>query len=387
VKTSAAITLIAIASAALLSGCKATATHSEPGPAKQERNPLEIQVTPALRQQIKLGEPKWADVADELRVAGRVEADATRLARIGSSVTGRITDLLAMEGEHVRRGQVLATLHSTELSDAQFGFIKAFAQLQLSQRSVNRAKQLLNADVIGAAELQRRESEVLQASAEVAALRQQLGVLGMTDEAIKNLETTQKLNSEYQIVSSIDGTVLERKVTVGQIIQPAEIAYLVADLSNVWLVADIPEQDAGDVAVGKAVQAEIPAFPGRTIRGRLAFVGATVSPESRTVRAHMNLGNSQGRYKPAMLATITLKGSAHREQVIPGAAVVREENADHVFVQVAENTFLLRKVSLGDEYGDSRVLASGLEPGEKIVIDGAFHLNNERKRLLLQGGA
>jgi cobalt-zinc-cadmium efflux system membrane fusion protein len=371
----------------LLVGCSANASHDEKPVAAKGANPLKIDVQPNLLKQIKVGQPKWAEVTERLRVAGRVEADERRLARIGSPVTGRITNLLAFEGQKVRQGEVLATIHSTELSNAQFAFLKAYSQQELAKRAAERAKRLLSADVIGSAEVQRRDAELLQASAELSSGRAELKVLGMSDDAIEKLERARILNSEFHIVASIDGTLLERKITVGQIVQPAETAFMVADLSNVWLVADIPEQRAGKIDIGKIVKAEIPALPGEQVSGRLSFVSAIVDPETRTVRVRTNLANPDGRYKPAMLATMILEDAAERKQVIPATAVVREENQDHVFVQTAANTFVLRPVALGEEWQDLRVLKDGVEPGENIVLDGAFHLNNERKRLALQGGA
>jgi membrane fusion protein, heavy metal efflux system len=375
------------AAVVLLAGCAANASHDEQPAAAKEGNPLKIEVQPALLKQVKVGQPKWAEVTESLRVAGRVEADERRLARIGSPVTGRITGLLAFEGQKVRQGEVLALIHSTELSNAQFGFLKAYSQHELAKRAAERAKRLLNADVIGSAEVQRRDAELLQTAAELSSGRAELKVLGMSDDAIEKLGRARTLNSEFHIVASIDGTLLERKVTVGQIVQPAETAFMVADLSNVWLVADIPEQRAGKIEIGKMVKAEIPALPGDQVSGRLTFVSAIVDPETRTVRVRMNLPNPQGRYKPAMLATMVLEDAAERKQVIPATAVVREENQDHVFVQTSANTFVLRPVTLGEEWQESRVLKDGVEPGENIVLDGAFHLNNERKRLALQGSS
>jgi cobalt-zinc-cadmium efflux system membrane fusion protein len=371
----------------LLVGCSANASHDEKPAAAKEVNPLKIDVQATLLKQIKVGQSKWAEVTESLRVAGRVEADERRLARIGSPVTGRITGLLAFEGQKVRQGEVLALIHSTELSNAQFGFLKAYSQHELAKRAAERAKRLLNADVIGSAEVQRRDAELLQTAAELSSGRAELKVLGMSDDAIEKLGRARTLNSEFHIVASIDGTLLERKVTVGQIVQPAETAFMVADLSNVWLVADIPEQRAGKIEIGKMVKAEIPALPGDQVSGRLTFVSAIVDPETRTVRVRMNLPNPQGRYKPAMLATMVLEDAAERKQVIPATAVVREENQDHVFVQTSANTFVLRPVTLGEEWQESRVLKDGVEPGENIVLDGAFHLNNERKRLALQGSS
>jgi membrane fusion protein, heavy metal efflux system len=385
-RTALSLCGILAASTLLLAGCGAGKSEEKSPEPHAKRNPLETTVSESLLKQIKIGEPQWASVAGTFSVAAHIEADASRLARVGSPVTGRITDLQVMEGDYVKRGQTLATIHSTELSDAQFAFIKAYSQEQLSKKSAERAKQLLTADVIGSAELQRREAEVLQAGAEVASLRQQLRVFGMSDEAVRKLETTRTLNSEYQVIASIDGTVLERKVAIGQIVQPAELAFTVSDLSSVWLVADVPEQNSADVAVGKLVEAEIPALPGDNITGKLSFVSSIVNPETRTVRTRMNLPNPRGRYKPAMLANMVLKSSAEKRRVIPVTSIVREDNQDHVFVQTAGDTFVLRPVTLGMEFEDRRVLTDGVKPGEKIIIDGAFHVNNERKRAALQGG-
>lgn len=370
----------------LASGCKSAKNADAGKTSAASLNSTEVRLTPALQERVKVGDPILQDVTNTVQVAARVEADATRLARIGSPVSGRITKLTVLEGQRVHAGQVLATVHSTELSDTQFAFIKAYSQHELSLKSAERAKLLVNADVIGSAELQRRDAEVLQASAEVAALRQQLHGLGMSDAAIHRLEQTRKINSEYSIVSSINGTVLERKVTIGQIVQPADPAFLVADLSNTWLVADIPEQNASSIYLGKEVQAEIPAYPEDKIQGKLSFVSAIVNPETRTVGTRMNLPNPAGRYKPAMLATMKLSDNPQKKLTIPETAIVREQNQDYVFVEKSAGIFNLRKVELGPEFGDFRVLVGGVGSGEKIVLDGAFHVNNQRKQNALQGG-
>jgi cobalt-zinc-cadmium efflux system membrane fusion protein len=314
-----------------------------------------------------------------------VEVDDTRMARIGAPIAGRVIEVFVYEGQTVKRGQVLAKLYSADLAEVQLEFLKAHSQRQLAERAVARAQQLFKAAVIGSADLERREAEFAQTAAEVAAARRQLEVLGMPEGSIQELEKTHVLNPTTQIVASMSGTILERKITIGQVVQPAETVVVVADLSHVWLVADVPEQSAGSLQRGHAVQAEIPALPGVPISGELSFVSPTVNPETRTVRVRMDLLNPQGRFKPAMLATMTLQGKAVRQPVVPSSAVVREENQDHVFVQLDQDTFVLRPVELGFEFHHQRVLLSGLQPGEKIVVDGAFHLNNERKREVVQG--
>jgi cobalt-zinc-cadmium efflux system membrane fusion protein len=250
---------------------------------------------------------------------------------------------------------------------------------------VQRAKQLVEADVIGQAELLRRENELAQAQADLSASRNQLAVLGMSNRSMAHLAATRAVSSESTVVASIDGTVIERRATLGQVVQPADTLFIVADLSSLWLVADVPEQDAGLLREGETVEAEVAALPGRVLRGTVTFVAATVNPDTRTVRVRMDLPNPDRDYKPAMLATVSIRGKPVRKRTVPASAVVREENQDYVFVATAADRFQLRRVALGAEHSGARVLLGGLGEDDRIVVDGAFHLNNERKRLELQG--
>jgi membrane fusion protein, heavy metal efflux system len=346
-------------------------------------NPLEIKPDSELQARIRVGTPEMRPVASTLRVAGRIEADETRQAHVSAPITGRILELDAFPGKYVRQGEALATIHGSELSSAQSAFLKASSQRMVAERAVVRAKHLTEAGVIGSAELQRREAELYQASADVAAAREQLGVLGMDQEGIRKLEGERTLNSRTRVVATINGIILERQVTIGQLVQAVDTLFTIADLSNVWLVADVPEQSAGELTVGRHVEAEIPALPGVKVQGKLSFVSAIVNPETRTVRARMDLPNPRRIFKPAMLATLTMMDGAKSQLVVPSTAVVREDNADQVFVEASPGVFLLKRIELGQESGAWRVVLSGLKPEEKIVTEGAFHLNNERKRRLL----
>ena len=368
-----------------LSACKHSAKAS--GAAAAATDPLKVRVTPELAQYIKTGNPQWQEVTVQQKVAARVETDASRVARIGSPVEGRITQVLVYEGQRVHEGEVLAMLHSNALSDTQFAFVKAFSQARLAEQSAERARQLVQSDVIGKAELQKREAEVLQNATEVASLRAQLHGLGMSESAIQKLESTRKLNSEYPLIASISGTVIERKVTIGQVVQPADLAFQIADLSNLWFVAEIPEEQSGSLAVGKTVIATIPAQPGEAVTGKLTFVSPVVNPETRTVQARMNLPNPNGVFKPDMLASMTFENRPEKGLTVPTTAVVREDNQDNVFVQTAPNEFRLRQVELGAEVADRRVVVSGLDGSDTVVLDGAFHLNNKRRQDQIKGAA
>lgn len=368
-----------------LGSCGDAPAAKEATTAAPPRDDMAITAGAELLADLKIGEPRMTSVTGSVRVYGRVEADETRLARVSSPVTGRVAELEVIVGQKVKRGELIAVIRSAELANAQSAYLRADSQRQLAQRAVERAKLLLGAFVIGVAEVQRREAELVQAAATFSASRDELRVLGMEDEAVAQLSESRVVNAVSQVLASIDGTVMERPVTRGQVVQATEPICILADLSQVWLVADVPEQSSGTLAVGKELEAEVAAFPGEIIRGKLSFVSVVVNPETRTVRARMDLHNAAGRYKPSMLAMLTLQDLAEMQRVIPATAVVRENDEDHLFVQLSENRFHLRKVRLGGEHGNIRVLLEGVNEGEKIVLDGAFHLNNERKRAALQG--
>jgi membrane fusion protein, heavy metal efflux system len=174
-------------------------------------------------------------------------------------------------------------------------------------------------------------------------------------------------------------------VTLGQIVESAETVFEIADLSNVWLVADVPEEASGNLKVGNIVEANATAFPDVQIRGKLAFVSSIVNPETRTVQVRMDLPNPNHKYKPDMLATMKLETPAVQRQVIPLSAIVRNGDDDAVFVKTGDKSFVLTPVKLGEQTGNERVLIDGVEPRKQIVLDGAFNLNNERLRLAQMG--
>ncbi len=368
----------------MISGCKAK--QETPAAAAQQMNAGEVAITPALAENLKFGNPELANVTGTLQVAAHVETNAKHIAHVGSPVEGRILKLLVFEGQHVTAGTVLATLHSTDLSDTQFALIKSASQQSLAAAGEKRAEQLVQADVMGRAELERRRAELLQATTEAESYHTQLLGLGMTEAQIRRLETTHKLSADYPIVAPKTGTVLKREITIGQVVQPADPAFTIADLSSVWIVANVPEEDAGELKEGMQVEVRIPALPKQTITGRLSFVSPIVDPATRTVEVHMDVANPKGLLKPDELATMTFTGQTERKLTVPSAAVVREENKDYVFVQISPKQFVLREVSLGQEEDDRRVVLSGVSADERIVTDGAFHLNNQRKQNAIKGG-
>ncbi|GAB7561983.1 efflux RND transporter periplasmic adaptor subunit [Methylobacillus methanolivorans] len=368
--------------AMMLAACKPADTPDEAVSEPQDPNVVEL--SPLLQSQVKLAPAGKADIREVLRVPGSIQVDDQRVARIGASVTGRITDINVILGQDVKQGEVLATLNSTELAQNQLLYIKASQQIALQTKAVERARQLLEADVIGAAELQRREAELSAAKADLYTAKEQLQVLGMSEKSIAQIASSGQLRSYSNVDARLSGTVISRKVNLGQVVQPAEELFIVADLSRVWAVAEVPEQQVELVQEGEDVEIEIPALSNRKFTGKLIFVGDVVNPLTRTVTVRTDLENKDEAIKPDMLVSMLVQSKPTAQLAVPRRAVVRENDKDYVYVEIAPNKFRLREVELGNEYNEMAAVVSGLEEGETIIIEGAFHVNNERKRKELE---
>lgn len=355
------------------------------GAAFAEQNPDTVNATPALLQKLKIVVVGEAELRDSLRVPARVELDQRRLAHIGATVSGRVVEIRHGLGEAVQKGDLLAVLNSGELATAQSDYLKAMSKLQLRKSVYDRAKQLYESGILATANLQQRENELTEAEVDLNAALDHLKIMGMTDRDVTDLSRRRNIKSLSPITATLSGTVIERKITLGQVVQPSDAVFTVADLSQIWLVADVSEQLAHWVREGDEAEAEIPALPGnRRFTGRLIYVGDVINPETRTATVRMELPNADEVIKPNMLAILLIRKLGSQQAVVPDEAVVREDNQDHVFVQVGSNEFRLKPVTLGEQEGTVRPVIAGISPGDRVVASGAFHLNNERLRKELE---
>ena len=342
-------------------------------------DPMLVQVGEDMVKRLHAGPLSEVPLRTILNVPGRIEVDERRLSRIGSNVTGRVVEVLAAVGDSVSAGQVLARISSPELTNAQLSYLRAASSATLAERAADRATQLFAADVIGKAELQRRQAESQVAKAEVNAAADQLRMLGMSGNWVERLKSAGDIQPVLPVVATQSGTVIDRKVTVGQVVQPADLMFAVADLSSLWVVGGVPEQVAREVEVKQKVDVQVPAL-NDTLQGRIVFVSDTVSTDTRTVTVRTELANPQKLLKPAMLANLQITSSAMQVLGVPISSVVREDDKDYVFVRVSPTQFRLTAVQLGPESDGYRQVLSGIQKDQVIVMDGAFHLNNERKR-------
>jgi cobalt-zinc-cadmium efflux system membrane fusion protein len=351
---------------------------AKPAASKQAVDPMLVSIDPEIARRVQIGEISSKSIAEVIRVAGQLNVNQYQTSRVGAPITGRITEINVEFGQQVRQGQVLAEISSQELAQAQLNFLRAHSQQQLLTRAVERAQLLLSADVIGSAELQRRQNELTVALAEKRAAFDQLRTLGLSPKRIESLETTGQIQPTTTVASTLAGIVIDRNVAIGQVVTPADQLFVISDLRTLWAQAQVPEQDSQYIRRGQKVQIEIPALDSQLIEGKVQYIADVVNPETRTVLVGVEIANPERLLKPSMLMTMIVEGKTSNQQVVPIGAVVREDNKDFIFIQASEGVFRMSQVDLGAEHLGKRVLRNPLPAETKVVLDGAFHLNNIR---------
>jgi cobalt-zinc-cadmium efflux system membrane fusion protein len=377
--------VIAFVIVLLLSACNQSSENAATPPAqKQIADPLNVDIKPSMAQSFKVLPLQPVEMTVVQEISGRIDTNERLVTRIGASVTGRVTEVLAEVGDSVRVGQTLASVASQELTTVQLAYLRANASASLAERAVERARQLIQADVIGSAEVQRRESELTIAKAETRASADHLRLLGMTADGITKLRDQGNLQSVASVIATQSGVITERKISQGQVAQPGDQLFTVADLSNVWVIGALPEQAARTVQLGQRIEVHVPALGERKLMGRVVFISDTISPETRSVAIRTQVDNPKRELKPQMLANLRIAGATSVQLAIPVGAVVREGDKDHVYVQTSPLRFRLTAVELGSANEGLRPVLKGLAQGVPVVVEGAFHLNNERKRSELE---
>jgi membrane fusion protein, heavy metal efflux system len=310
---------------------------------------------------------------------GELKVDEGAYAEVGVPIPGRVVRLIASPGSYVRRGQPLAVLQSVELGQARAQRSAAQARAELARQTVERKRGLAEERIVSRGELQRAEAAAAEAEAELRAAEAAVAALGVGGGG-GDL-------SGFTLLAPISGTVLERAAVQGQTADPSRTLFRIGDLSRLWLVVQAPERDALRVRTGSPAEITLAALPGQKLRGEVAWVGREVDAHSRTVPVRIVLPNAGGNLKPGMFATawVTTGGEGERVVAVPTAALQRMDDQWVVFLPQSEGRFEVRPVERGRDLGNEVAVLSGLKPGERVVVEGAFVLRAEAEKK--EGGA
>jgi membrane fusion protein, heavy metal efflux system len=245
---------------------------------------------------------------------------------------------------------------------------------------VERKRGLAASGIVSRDELQRTEVEAAEAEADLKSADAAVDALGVGAGRGGGLST-------FSLLSPISGTVLERTAVQGQTADPSRTLFRIGDLSRLWLVVQAPEQDAVRVRSGASAEISLAALPGQKLRGTVEWVGREVDPHSRTVPVRIVLANEAGQLKPGMFATAWVSTGGPGEQVVavPASALQRMDNQWVVFLPRGQGRFEVRPVERGRDLEDEVAVLSGLKPGERVVVEGAFVLRAEAEKN--EGGA
>ncbi|MDQ3605064.1 MAG: efflux RND transporter periplasmic adaptor subunit [Gemmatimonadota bacterium] len=311
---------------------------------------------------ITLATAELGPVRREIRTTGNVTFDETRLSTITPKFGGFVERLYVdFTGQAVRRGQPLLEIYSPELVSAQEELLAA-ARLE---------RQLAQSAAPGVAE---------RSGGLVEAARRRLLLWDISPAQIQQIERTGQVRRTLTLHAPFTGFVVEKNVQQGQSVQPGEALYRLADLTQVWVEADVYEQDLRFVRLGEPVSVEIAAYPGERLTGRVSYLYPEVRQDTRTARVRIPLANPGGRIKPGMFATVHLDApEAERALLVPRDAVMRTGTRDIVFVEQGPGAYELREVRVGSEVNGDVQILSGLLAGERVVARANFLLDAESR--------
>ena len=296
----------------------------------------------------------------EIVTTGRVTFDERRAAQVSAYTAGRIERLLVnFTGDTVRRGQTVGTIYSPDLYATQQEYLLAIA---------NRAR-MERAGFTGAR---------TAASDLVDSTRRRLLLSGMTAAQIAQLERSGKPIFATNVISPVSGVVTRKLAVEQQYVAQGQPILEVADLSQVWVEADIYEQQLPDVSVGDRVEITAAGVPGQTFTGRVSFIVPVLAGATRTARVRIDISNPRLVLKPDMYVNVRVIGApAPPHVMVPASAVVDRGQSKFVWIETKPGTYEPRQVITGGRHGQQIVIASGLAADDIVVVEGAFLLDSE----------
>ena len=295
----------------------------------------------------------------EVRANGAVAFDETKETEINSKIDGWVRDLKAnYTGVTVREGDPLFTLYSPELLATENEFIVALRGREQAQQSTLPET--------------RDHSEQL-----IRAVRERLMFWDVSVAEIREMERRGRALGETTFVSPASGVIVEKGVVEGMRITAGQRLFRLADLSSVWVEADVHERDLAAVREGQAASVTLDAYPGEQFRGRVSYLYPSIAEQTRTLKVRLQLDNSRGRLRPGMYGTVTIAGPATSALVVPSDAVVDSGTEQIVFVTEGDGYFDPRTVKAGRRLGDAIEIVEGLKEGETVAAGATFFLDSE----------
>ena len=334
--------------------------------------------------QLKYEEITVREFLTPIEATGRITLNEDRSVRVGSLFTGRILEVPVRVGDRMQQGQLLASMHTHEVHEAQAEYAKARAELSQRRTQVeyarsllDRAERLYQAKALSLNELEKARVELSAARENVAGAEAEL------ERAIghrEHLGLPDTLNYDQPVIvrSPTRGVVIKREITPGASVNPGDDLFFISDLSSIWVVAQVQEQNLASLIVGTQASIKVAAYPSSSFAGRVERIGEMLNPETRTVEVRCVVDNRSGRLKPEMFATVSLAvGGQHSVLTINSAALQEMDGQTVVFVAHGNRRFERRTIKTGRQQDGLVEVIDGASRGERVVTEGSFQLKSE----------
>jgi membrane fusion protein, heavy metal efflux system len=344
--------------------------------------PLTLSAAAQAKNPVKVAAAELAKLAGDIQVVGTVAFHEDHFAVVGPLVAGRISKLVAGVGDKVRRGQVIAEIEASEVGQARAEFVSASARFAAADANLKRETDLAEKKISSVRERELAHAQWVTEQAGMRAAVMRLRAIGLSPADIAEAEK-HDLGGRVQMRAPISGTVIERKVTLGQAVERATDAFKIADTTHVWVSLDLYEKDLARVHVSQEVEMRTDSLPGEIFRGRVAFVVPVIDEATRTAKVRLEFPNPKGALHAGQLVTARILADSRLATAevlaVPRSAIEQVEGKTVVFVKSGE-AFERRNVLLGTSGGDRVEIRKGLNAGEIVAVDGAFLLKSELLR-------
>ncbi len=312
-----------------------------------------------------------------LTLPGEVQANQDRLAHIVPRVTGIVREVKVGLGEDVQAGQLMAVLESRELAEAKAAYLAARQRLALAEANLAANQELHAKGVVSDLDFLQARRELADAQIELRAAQRRLHALGLSTDEIAGLEQ-EPLDrfALYRVRAPFDGTVIEKHITLGEVAEPGSDVYVLADLSDVWIMLTVYQKDLPYVAVGQSVTIRSDEA-GTRATGRIDYVSPTVDETTRTATARVVLDNPKRLWRPGLFVTGLVETTQQRAEIVVPLSALQELDGQTCVFVLTDDGFVPQPVTLGRTNGTHAEIVEGLRPGQRYAARGAFTLKSE----------
>ncbi len=360
----------------------------------------EVVLTPEQLAAANIG-TQTAEISSQpelLRVKGKIALADDHMWQVGVRTPGLVIFVYAGLGDYVHKGQILARYHADEVRDSRAQYRATLAELDRAkatvaqaQRNLDRAQKLLElkAGSVQQVEFARQDLITAQDAVRKAEIEADRGKDLLEDDlrvpADPPANRKDETEDDVPIIASGDGYIIEKNITPGKAIALTDVTFVIGDLSKVWMLAAVHQEDLGKLRMGQPASVTLPGFEGMRFSGKITNLGQEIDPATRVMQVRIELQNAGNRLRPEMLADAEIPVGAGRAVIFVSSDAVQQVNdQDVVFVRTAQERFAIRPVQTGETTDGRTPILEGIRPGEKVVSRGSFILKSQLLRSSLE---